>query len=357
MAPDDGAVQSSRPTIVIDGQESASLTGGQLHVRVREDVHGLYDCELELGNWGPNGGTDPNFLYFDRKTIDFGKQLTLNVANQPIFSGRITGIEARYPEGDSPSLTVLAEDRFQDLRMTRRTRTFTSVSDGDVAKRVAGEHGLKPDVGVDGPTYTVLAQLNQSDLAFLRERARSLDAELWITDTTLSMQPRTKRVSTPLTLTYGKELREFRALADVATQATSVEVTGWDVAGKTAIDEKADDSVLGSELQGGDSGPSVLRSAFGERKDVLATAVPQTSAEAKARAGALLKRRARRFVVGTGTAQTQSGLRVGATVSLVGLGPLFEGNFYVSAVTHLYDGAGGLRTELTVERPGLGRPS
>lgn len=356
MAASDGALQSSRPTIAIDGQDSATLTGGQLHVRVREDVHGLYDCELELGNWGPNGGTEPNFLFFDRKLIDFGKQLTLKVAGQAIFTGKITAIEGRFPEGDSPSVTVLAEDRFQDLRMTRRTRTFTSVSDTDVANRIASDHGLSPSIGIDGPTYTVLAQLNQSDLAFLRERARSVDAELWISDTTLNMQPRSKRVSTPLTLTYGKELHEFRVIADLATQATSVEVTGWDVASKAAIDARADDGMLGGELQGGDSGPSVLGSAFGQRKDLFTSAVPQTMAEAQARAGALLKRRARRFLVGMGTAQTQPGLQVGATVKLVRLGPLFDGSYYVSALTHMYDGAGGLRTELTVERPGLGKP-
>lgn len=356
MATDDNTLQSSRPTILLNGNESPSLTGGQLRTRVREDVHGLDDCELELGNWGPNGGPAPSFLYFDRRAIDFGKSLSVNVSAQPIFTGRITGIEARFPAAGAPSLVVLAEDRLQDLRMTRRTRTFTNVSDSDVANQIAGEHGLVPNIGIDGPSYTVLAQLNQSDLAFLRERARSIDAELWISDTTLNMQPRTKRISGPLTLTYGKELRDFRVIADLATQATSVEVTGWDVASKSAIDARADDGLLAGELQGGDSGPSVLGSAFGQRKDLFTSAVPQTTAEAQARAGALLKRRARRFLVGMGTAQTQAGLQVGATVKLRGLGPLFDGNYYVAAVTHMYDGAGGLRTELTVERPGLGKP-
>lgn len=356
MTSDDDALQPSRPTIMIDGNISPSLTGGQLQMRVREDVHGLYDCELEVGNWGPNGGPSPSFLFFDRRAIDFGKSLTVNVSVQSVFTGRITGIEARFPAAGAPSLIVLAEDRLQDLRMTRRTRTFANVSDRDAATQIAGDHGLTPSIGIDGPTYAVLAQLNQSDLAFLRERARSIDAELWISDTTLNLQPRSKRVSAPLTLTYGKELRDFRVIADLATQATSVEVTGWDVASKSAIDARADDGLLAGELQGGDSGPSVLGSAFGQRKDLFTSAVPQTTAEAQARAGALLKRRARRFLVGMGTAQTQPGLRVGATVKLVGLGPLFDGSYYVAAVTHMYDGAAGLRTELTVERPGLGKP-
>ena len=118
-----------------------------------------------------------------------------------LFVGKITALEARYPEGNSPSLVVLAEDRFQDLRMTRRTRTFADVYRlATVFSQIAGDHGLTPDVGVTGPTYKVLAQVNQSDLAFMRERARALDAELWVTDSTLSVQPRSSRGGSPVTL-------------------------------------------------------------------------------------------------------------------------------------------------------------
>jgi phage protein D len=348
-------LRSSRPTIRLAGADSESLTGGLLRARAFEDVHGLSHCELEIGNWGPVGGDEPGFLFFDRDVLDFGKELELRIGGGVLFNGRITAIEARFPAGAVPTVVVLAEDRFQDLRMTRRTRVFADASDADVASQIAGDHGLTADVGLSGPTHRLLAQLDQSDLAFLRERARARDAELWVSDSKLHVQPRSARGSTPLELSYGKELHEFRVLADLAHQRTSVKVTGWDVAGKRAIEESADDGVVVGELDGGDSGPSVLHSAFGERKDGLANAVPQTGDEARARAEALMKRRARRFIAGYGTADTQPGLRAGATVRLKGLGPLFEGLFYVSGVTHLFDGAVGLRSDLCVERPGIGR--
>jgi phage protein D len=352
--PEPPGIQPSRPTFAVDGTDSSTLTGGLLRLRVRSDVHGLSNCEAEFGNWGPKGDAS-DFLFFDRSLLDFGKELKIKVGTTALFTGKITGLEARYPQGNSPSLVVLAEDRFQDLRMTRRTRTFADVSDSDVFSQIAGDHGLTPSVGASGPTHKVLAQVNQSDLAFLRERARALDAELWISDSTLNVQPRASRGGSPLKLTYGKELRELRVLADLAGQATSFEVTGWDVSGKQALAEQVDDSVVSSELKGGESGPSILRSAFGDRKDALANAVPQTSAEAHARAEALLKRRARRFLVGHGTAETRAELQVGATVTIAGVGPLFEGDFYLAATEIVFDGAHGLRTELELERPGLGK--
>ena len=39
-----------------------------------------------------------------------------------------------------------------------------------------------------GPTYKTLAQVNQSDLAFMRERARSIDAELWMDGSKISRE-------------------------------------------------------------------------------------------------------------------------------------------------------------------------
>src|SRR5262245_31967096 len=330
MPDEQPGIQSSRPTFAVDGTESSSLTGGLLRLRVRDDVRGLSNCEAEFGNWGPKGEAS-DFLFFDRSVLDFGKELKVKLGTTAIFTGKVTGLEARYPNGNTPSLVVLAEDRFQDLRMTRRTRTFADVSDSDVFSQIAGDHGLSPSVGVSGPTHKVLAQLNQSDLAFMRERARAIDAELWISDSTLNVQPRASRGGTPVKLTYGKELRDLRVLADLANQMTSLEVTGWDVSGKQAIAETADGSVVSSELAGGDSGPTVLQQAFGDRKDALANAVPLTSAEGHARAEALLKRRARRFLVGHGTVETKPELVVGATVTLAGVGPLFNGDFYIAA--------------------------
>jgi len=351
---DPPAIQSSRPKISIDGNESSALTGGLLGLRIRNDVHGLSNCEVEFGNWGPKGDAS-DFLYFDRQLLEFGKELKIALDTTPIFVGKITALEARYPEGNAPSLVVLAEDSFQDLRMTRRSRTFADATDSDVFSQIAGDHGLTPDVGVTGPTYKVLAQVNQSDLAFMRDRARALDAELWVHDSTLSVQPRSSRGGTPVKLTYGKDLREFRVIADLADQATSIDVFGWDVSGKQSIDETATDSVVSTELNGGDSGPSVLQSAFGERKDSLANATPLTSDEARTRAESLLKHRARRFLVGHGTAETKPELVVGATVTLAGLGPLFEGDFYLAATEVVFDGAKGMRTDLELERAGLGK--
>jgi phage protein D len=101
---------------------------------------------------------------------------------------------------------------------------------------------------------------------------------------------------------------------------------------------------------------SILKNKLGDRKEAIAHGVPVTQQEAQARADAYFRGIARRFVVAQGIAEPNPPLRVGSSAELSGLGPLFSGKYYVAGVRHLFDGATGMRTEFTAERPGLSRP-
>ena len=255
---------------------------------------------------------------------------------------------------DPPEVLLLAEDRLQDLRMTRRTRTFENISDSDLFQQVASQYGLQTNVDVSGPTHRVLAQINQSDLAFLRERARAVDAELWVEDRTLNVKARNRRNTADLTLSYQQGLHEFSAVADLAGQVSSFTVSGWDVAGKQAIKHKATDSVLSGELNGDSGGSSLLGQIIGTRDQQIVHALPFTSQEAQELAEGSYRRAARKFVTGSGVAEGDARLRVGAKLQLQGLGTLFDGHYYVTQARHAFDGNNGYRTYFSVERPGIG---
>jgi len=239
--------------------------------------------------------------------------------------------------------------------MTQRTRTFADVSDADVMKRIANDYGLTPNIDVTGPTYKVLAQVNQSDLSFLRERARSVDSEIWLDDRTLYCKTRSKRNNGTVKVSYGAELREVSVIADLAGQRTSVSLNGWDISGKSAMTYEAKEQVISGELNGDSSGISILKSSFGDRKEAVAHTVPLSSSEAQAEAEAVMRMTARRFVVARGVAIGDAKLRVGTYVDMQGLGPLFSGKYYLCQVKQMFDGTQGFRTEFTAERPGIGK--
>jgi len=168
------------------------------------------------------------------------------------------------------------------------------------------------------------------------------------------VQARTRRDAGTLTLTYGAELLEFTVLADLAHQRSKVKVSGWNVAGKDAIDVEAGESAVSSELDERRSGGSVLDQALAERTERIGLATPLSQAEAQSLADMRYRRRARRFLTGAGVADGTPAIQVGSALDLRGIGPLFEGKYYVTLVRHTHDVVNGYRTTFEVERPGIG---
>jgi len=352
------SVYGARPVVTVAGQTQTLLGDRLLGACVEEDVQGLYRAELTIANFDRvNDGF--GFVYFDRTILDFGKALTIQMgagtAAETVFNGSITALEGRFPHVRPPEILVKAEDRLQDLRMTRRTRTFENLSDADLFQQIASQHGLQANIDASGPSYPVLAQLNQSDLAFMRERARAVDAELWVDGSQLSVVSRKKRQANAFTLTYGQGLFEFMCMADLADQATGFTASGWDVPGKQALSYRATATALAGELNQDQGGSDILNQAFGQREQQVVHELPFTSQETQALAEAHYLRWARRFVTGTGVADGDGRIQAGSRLTLNGLGTLFEGEFYVVAARHVFDPKIGYRTWFAVERPGIGQ--
>jgi uncharacterized protein len=347
---------SARPTLTLDGSRDRALEEGLMSLSVEETVEGLAACEASFGNWGTAAG-EVGFLYFDRAVLEFGRALVIGMgsgdAAGEVFSGRITGLEGRFPKARPPEILVLAEDRLQDLRMTRRSRTFEDVDLEEVVRTIASNHGLTPEVDLDSPAYPVLAQLNQSDLAFLRERARDADAEVWVQGDRLFAQARSRRGGEEIELTYGQGLHELVVAADLAGQCSSLTVAGWNVAAKDGLTAEAGPSSLVAESRG-ETGGAVLDATFGARDEHIVHRLPMTSAEAGALAAAEYRRRARRFLRGEAIVEGNGRLRVGAQVALRGCGPLFDGTYTVVTLRHSFDLEAGFRTRLGLERPWIG---
>jgi phage protein D len=351
------AVYTGTPRFTIDGREDPGLAQALLTLTVEEAFEGLYRCEASFTNWGPaNGGI--GYLYSDRKALDFGKPLKVEAGNGDrdgvLFDGRIMALEGRFLR-QAPELLVLAEDRLQDLRMTRRTRGFENVSDEDIFREIASGHGLQTDLDLNGPTYRAIAQLNQSDLAFLRERARAIDADVWIEGSKLFAKARSRHGGATVKLGYLREVLECSILADLARQCTALRVTGWDVAAKSAIDFKADSSAVSNELDSLIGGSSILNSAIGDRMQQIVHHFPVAQDEAQSLAEAAYRRAARQFLTGTLITEGDGRMRVGSLIDLSGFSSLFDGKYFVTRVRHTYTRANGFRTHLHFERPGLGQ--
>jgi phage protein D len=352
----DPLLVATAPVFQVDGALHGELARDVLRLEVAEDTWGLRTLVARFVAIGPVAGADAEaLLYLDGRVLDFGRSIEVSIGPaaraQTVFSGVVSGIEASFRATREPEVVVFAEDRLMDLRMTRRMRTYERVSDADIARAIGAEHGLAVEADVDGPTYDVVQQWNTSDLAFLRERARQVRAEIWFADDRLHFKSREKRSASELTLVQGNQLLALDARADLAHQRTKVSVSGYDAADRDRIDEEAGADTVRGEVAGGRTGPEILAQAFGERVSYRVRESPLVAGEARGWARAEMLRRARGFVRVHGVTDGSAEMTVGSRLRLEGVGPSFEGGgYWVTEVRHTYDLQEGFRTRFAAER-------
>src|SRR5574337_1314710 len=332
------------PEIKVDGQARAELSRDLALLQIDEDIDGMKRLAATFIAIGPREGErDEQLNWLDGQVLDFGKELKVAMgptdAREEVFSGKLSALELVMDQGRTPEVTCLAEDKLMDLRMTRRFKTYENVSESDLLQQIASQHGLSAVADLAGPTWPLVQQWNQSDLAFLRERARRLAAEVWVDGSQLHLASRDKRNGNQVTL----------------IQRSKLAVGGFDDAEQDAIDEEAGSEAVSGEAQGHTHGIQVLERAFAERKSHRVREVPLKDAEATALARAALLGRARRFVTACGVADGSTAIKVGTLLRLERVGTPFEGDgYYVTRVRHQFDLTHGYRTHFDAERPWIG---
>lgn len=347
---------SAEPVFEVEGSVRGELTRDLLRLDISEDTQGLKRLVARVAGTPahPDMPRIPE-LYLDGSVVDFGKEVAVSLgpprSARTVFRGHVSCIEAVYAEKEEPEVVLFAEDRLMDLRTTRRFRTYEDTTDADIAETIGAEHGLQVEASADGPTYDVVQQWNQSDLAFLRDRAARIQAEVWIEDETLHFATRANRAGTEITLVQGNQLLAIQVRADLAHQRTAVRVSGYNAKERDSIDEEATNDVISAEISGGRTGPALLQRAFGERVSYRVRGVPLTDTEATDWARAEMLRRGRGFVTAVGTTNGTPDMVVGSRLTLERVGAPFNGpGYYVTEVRHSYDRQEGYRTHFVAER-------
>jgi hypothetical protein len=220
--PDDGntampevaiPLHSARPALAIDGRPADDLAAALNDLRVENRSDGLAHSELTFGNWGLRNGVN-DYTLFTRQRLDFGKRLDRQARPTSAFSPAGSWrSKAVFRTAAFPAFAVFAEDRLQDLRMKRRSRVASSSRAMPRSRAsIAGEHGLQAAIDLPGPTHALLAQVNQSDLAFLRQRALAARRRAVAGQTTpcTSRRRPARAGASPVELAYGSDTARLR---------------------------------------------------------------------------------------------------------------------------------------------------
>jgi phage protein D len=347
----------------VEGHDLDSETKGDvLEVKVVMDLENMTSADLTINNWDD---TEFAFKYSETTTFDLSNKVTVQLGYAdrlvPMMTGQIATLSPRFPESGPPTLQVNVVDGLLPLRDAKPAegteKRFENVHDWEIAERIAERHGLKSHVTQSGPQHELVVQANQSDLAFLKERAKRIDFDVFMIteksgDAILNfIRPSDGRDDQPIrlyTLVWGESLIDFSPVLTLSRQVSKVVVRGWDPRTKEPItgEATADDLPTGK----GTSGPAAAaKLGKGNKQDAVVDARVFSKEEATELAKALLADRAYKFVTGTGRVIGLPDLRPGDNLELQRLGDRFSGTYFVTKVEHTLSGS-GFTTQFDVRR-------
>jgi|SRR5579884_83307 len=313
---------------------------------------------------GPQAAPDGTFDIQNKVTLALGYAPD---PLDPVFTGEITGVQASFPNGGMPAMTVVAQDYLNRLATGAYSRGFGFLPDFLIAAILSAENLLIPlvDPTVIGAS-TAIAVLNvlftgtgrkqkgQTDLQVLEEIAATYDADFWVEGNVLYVSRFMKSYSPSVTLTYGESLLDFAPRVSTIGQVAGVSMRFvlreipldflvtifWDfdterlgvsiVPGAAAASLK---SLVGSVFE-------IIDQPINSPADIVNSALVITRE---------LRNKLNKRLTGSGSSIGDTRIRAGAVLRLEGLGPDFSGDYRVSAATHTID-SGGYRTSFEVRK-------
>ncbi|MFO7681816.1 MAG: VgrG-related protein [Chloroflexota bacterium] len=293
---------------------------------------------------------DADLQILDNGPFDLTKEIEIAAGDASnectvLIKGEITALEPYYGEGMTSQLVVRGYDKSHRLFRETKSRAFLNKKDSQLAEEIAGEIGLSAQVESTSTVYDHIFQSNQSDLAFLMERAWRIGYECFVDDGKLYFR---KPPDNPpsVKLSWGAELISFRPRLTLAEQVDEVMVKGWDADQQKAIVGKSQNGKLYPKIDESKNGAE-WAGRFGQGKLIIVDQPVVSQAEADALAAARMNEVSGAFVQADGIAFRRPDIKAGKMVELELLGNRLSGKYLVTNAAHVYT-AEGFRTYFSV---------
>lgn len=341
--------------IEIDGSEvPEKLRADLVAVRVLEDIHATGMFSFTLNCWDT---VEMKVKWIDDDLLKEGKTVVLHMGYRDqmkkLFTGEINGLEPEFHTSEAPLLTVRGYDRGQRLMRKRKTKSYLQMKDSDIARQIASNSGLSPEVEDSSVMLEYVLQHNQTDLEFLQHRAEKIGFEVFAQDNKLYFRPRQTNGAEALTLRREIELLEFYPRSTTMNQVEEVVFQGWDPKKKKEMKAESRAGNVRNKL-GATSGPDAVKKAFKGTQSMTVRAPLSSQGEGDQMALALLNEMALVHVTGEGICIGSVDLRPGKLIKIEGLGDRFSGSYYVTSTEHSFLPNRGYRTAFTVRRNATG---
>lgn len=334
-----------RYLIRVGGQDVLRAGAEVVSVAVDEELAGAARCTFTVLNGGLKWLNTTLFTVGAEVEVALGYKEPL----ETLFLGEISEIKPTFPADGASQLEIAGHDFSHRMSRGCRFQSWENITDADVAREIAGRHGLSP-AGVQD-TQVVRPKIKQNgenDLEFLNLRAQENHFELAVRGRTLYFAPPQDQSSAAIVakLKWGESLISFAPELNTANQSSEVTVRGWNPSTKKEIVGRAMWSDVWGNQPGRLSGGQIVEQLYGKVEQCVRDEPIHTQEEADRRAQAVLRTQGNQLITGSGECVGLPIIRARTALELEGLGP-FSMRYYVTAVTHALTNS-GYRTTFTV---------
>lgn len=249
--------------------------------------------------------------------------------NNAVFSGIVTRQRLVIDEASGSRLEVECNDKAIKLTIGRNSACHSKKSDSEVMSSLIEDAGLKANVSSTDNTYEELVQNYCSDWDFLLSRADVNGLVVSTLNGTVSVFKYDKSTSPVGKVVYGNNLHTFDADLNSLSQYTSVKASAWDYKEQKLVSSEVSNTVAGA----GNLSSSKLASVADQSIELQST-VPLTIEELSTWATAQMRKSEYNKISGELTCDGDEKFLPGSLVNVSGLGARFDGDLFISGVTH-----------------------
>lgn len=314
------------PAVSLNGSPlSASWQAALIEIRCEAQFQVPARCTLRF--------SDPGYALVQDGTATIGATLKVTDpgdSSQVLADGEVTSVAVEHRPGEQPELVIVGHDKSHRLGRITEVKTYVEMTYSDIVQSLAGSAGLGADADTLSSSWQYVLQAD-SALGLLTEIAHRTGYDWWVADGVLKFKK--PAAGTSVSLALGTDLLAFSARAS-GIAPSSVTVLGWDRDQQQAITGSASSatsavqptSTLASLATSSSLPTSTLKSGnIGIISDNEATDVSQAILDVATAAA----------VSAQGVAVGNGKLKLGATASVSGAGPL-SGDYPITRVEHLF---------------------
>lgn len=285
----------------------------------------ILDGEANTGKF--DASSSSTFIPGGKISIECG----YDSKNEIVFQGIITSQSIRIDEIVGSALEVECRDEAIKMIVGRKSLTFSKQKDSDIMSSIIGTYsGLTAKVTATTTSWPEQVQYYVSDWDYIMARAESNGMLITTLNGTVTVAPPDANTNSVLNVSYGNGLMQFNATMNAITQLNTVKANTWDYKNQAIASMQSTNNVAGP----GNISSKKLSEVVGLADYQIQTTAPLENADLTNWAKAQLIKSEYSKIQGEAKFQGTNLVNPGNYITLAGIGDRFNGDHFISSVTH-----------------------